>query len=52
MGWQRKNINNLRGLTYWEDEKDKRIFYTAGPHLYAVEALSGKLAPRLETVGA
>jgi len=39
-----KNLNNLRGLTYWEDEKDKRLFYTAGPHLYAVDALSGKPA--------
>lgn len=41
---KKPNINNLRGLTYWEDEKDKRIFYTAGSHLYAVDALSGKLA--------
>jgi quinoprotein glucose dehydrogenase len=37
-----RNVNNLRGLTYWEDEKDKRVFYTAGPHLYAVDALSGQ----------
>lgn len=40
----KKNINSLRGITYWEDEKDKRIFYTAGTHLYAIDAITGKPA--------
>ncbi|MBO9154790.1 PQQ-binding-like beta-propeller repeat protein [Chitinophaga sp. GCM10012297] len=42
-GVKKKNINSLRGVTYWEDEKEQRIFYTAGPHLYAVNALDGSL---------
>ncbi|RPD41171.1 PQQ-binding-like beta-propeller repeat protein [Chitinophaga barathri] len=41
---KQKNINTLRGVTYWEDEKDKRIFYTAGSNLYAIDAISGKPA--------
>jgi len=32
-----------RGVTYWEDGTDKRILFTAGNHLFAVDALSGKL---------
>ncbi len=31
-----------RGMTYWEDGNDKRIFFTAGSNLYAVHALTGK----------
>ncbi len=31
-----------RGLMYWEDGYDRRIFYTAGPTLYALDALTGK----------
>jgi quinoprotein glucose dehydrogenase len=40
----RKNqqFNNNRGVMYWEEGEDKRIFYTAGAWLYAVNALSGK----------
>ena len=34
-----------RGVTYWEDGADKRILYTAGDQLYALEATSGKLIP-------
>ncbi len=30
-----------RGLSYWEDGDDKRIFYTMGPDLWALDALSG-----------
>lgn len=36
-------INNLRGVTYWEGEQDKRIFYTAGQHLFAINAPDGKI---------
>ena len=39
-------MNNCRGVAYWSDEKeDKRIFYTAGSFLYAVNALTGKIIP-------
>lgn len=31
-----------RGVTYWEDGNDKRIFYAAGTNLVAVNALTGK----------
>ncbi|MGC3946688.1 MAG: PQQ-binding-like beta-propeller repeat protein [Chryseolinea sp.] len=31
-----------RGVTYWEDGSDKRILYTAGDQLYALEASTGK----------
>src|SRR5436189_856854 len=34
--------NNSRGVTYWEDKDDKRIFYTAGSLLYALNAETGK----------
>lgn len=37
-------MNNNRGVTYWSDGKDdKRILYTGGSYLYAVDATSGKL---------
>jgi quinoprotein glucose dehydrogenase len=31
-----------RGLTYWEEDDDKRILYTKESWLYAVDALTGK----------
>jgi len=31
-----------RGVTYWEDGADKRILYTIGPHLYALNAQTGQ----------
>jgi quinoprotein glucose dehydrogenase len=37
-------LNNCRGISWWTDGKeDSRIFYTAGSHLYAINALNGKL---------
>src|SRR5258706_3763952 len=36
-------LNNNRGVTYWEDEKEKRILYAAGSYLYSVNAATGKL---------
>lgn len=36
-------LNNNRGVTYWSDADDKRILYTAGSVLYAVNANDGKL---------
>ena len=35
-------LNNIRGVTYWENGNDKRILYTGGSYLYAVDAVSGK----------
>ncbi|MEJ7829213.1 MAG: PQQ-binding-like beta-propeller repeat protein [Segetibacter sp.] len=32
-----------RGVTYWESGNDKRILYTAGSFLYAINALTGEL---------
>lgn len=32
----------VRGVTYWEDRDDKRILFTRGQWLYAVEASTGK----------
>ncbi len=34
-------LNNIRGITYWTDGSDKRIFYTAGSSLYCINALNG-----------
>ncbi|HWV28910.1 MAG TPA: pyrroloquinoline quinone-dependent dehydrogenase [Dyadobacter sp.] len=34
-----------RGVMFWEDGADKRILYTAGNHLCAVDAATGKLVP-------
>jgi quinoprotein glucose dehydrogenase len=39
------NMNNNRGVTYWEDGDDKRILYCAGSYLYAVNAETGKIIP-------
>ena len=36
------SYSSSRGLGYWEDGNDKRILYTTGPWLYALEAQSGK----------
>lgn len=30
-----------RGVTYWEQENDKRILFTAGNHLFAIDAVTG-----------
>ena len=32
-----------RGVVYWEDGNDKRILYTAGKYLYAINAVDGNL---------
>lgn len=38
-------LNNNRGVTYWAEGEDRRVFYTAGPKLYALDANTGKLIP-------
>lgn len=35
-------FSTSRGLSYWEEGDDKRILYTSGPWLYAVEAATGR----------
>src|SRR5688500_7440549 len=36
-------LNNSRGVSYWTDGKDdQRIFFTAGPWLYCVNAATGR----------
>jgi quinoprotein glucose dehydrogenase len=38
---QTPKFNVNRGVTYWENANDKRILYTAGSNLYAVNAVTG-----------
>ncbi len=45
------NLNNNRGVTYWSDGSDKRIFYTAGPYLHSINAETGKLDTAFGTRG-
>ena len=37
-----------RGVTYWEEGEDKRILYSFGQHLYALDARTGK---KIESFG-
>ena len=39
---RRFTMNNNRGVTYWEEGEDRRIFFTAGAYLFAIEARTGK----------
>lgn len=34
-----------RGVAYWTDGKDRRIFHTIGPRLYCLDALTGQPVP-------
>lgn len=36
-------MNNIRGISYWSNGKDKRIFFTAGSYLHSLDAQTGKL---------
>ncbi|MGC1244100.1 MAG: PQQ-binding-like beta-propeller repeat protein [Chryseosolibacter sp.] len=40
-----------RGVTYWEADQDKRIFFTAGSYLHALNAEDGKLVSGFGTDG-
>ena len=42
-GGQSSGVN--RGVTYWESGSDKRILFSAGPYLYALNATDGRLSP-------
>ncbi|MDQ1089931.1 PQQ-binding-like beta-propeller repeat protein [Siphonobacter sp. SORGH_AS_1065] len=35
-------LNTNRGLTYWQDQSDRRILYASGSYLYALDAVTGK----------
>jgi quinoprotein glucose dehydrogenase len=35
------SLNVNRGVTFWEDGDDKRILFTAGPYLFALNAKTG-----------
>lgn len=41
--WQRSSVNMSRGVAYWEKGKDKRIIYTVGPVVLALNAETGQL---------
>lgn len=36
------SASTSRGVSYWSKAKDKRILYTAGPNLFAIDAITGK----------
>lgn len=36
------NSSTSRGVSYWENGDDKRILYTSGPWLYALDARTGR----------
>ncbi len=38
-----EKLHSNRGVMYWEDGNDKRILYSAGSFLYAVNAITGQL---------
>ena len=40
----RPRFNQCRGVAYWTDGNDRRLFYAAGPDLYAVDARTGQPA--------
>lgn len=39
---KRPRYHPMRGVVYWSDGKDKRILFTAGPALFALNATTGK----------
>jgi len=41
-----------RGVSYWENNNDKRIFFTRGSQLWALDAITGKPIPSFGNSGA
>ncbi|WP_205764376.1 PQQ-binding-like beta-propeller repeat protein [Arenibacter sp. 6A1] len=41
--WHRNSVNMNRGVSYWQEGEDKRILYSVGPIVLAVDATSGDL---------
>ena len=50
-GMKLRMINANRGVAYWENGSDKRILYSAGPMLYAINAENGKPVPGFGSSG-
>ncbi len=49
---QDKTFNmTSRGVTYWTDEKEARIFFAFGAFLYALDAQTGQIIPTFGTNG-
>ncbi len=44
-------VSVSRGVAYWEDDADRRILFTAGPHLYAVDVATGQPVPTFGQAG-
>src|SRR6266853_1907806 len=40
--WKSGERTSVRGLTYWTDGKEQRLFAAFGRYIYAVDAVSGK----------
>jgi quinoprotein glucose dehydrogenase len=43
--WKSGERTSVRGLTYWTDGKEQRVFAAFGRYIYAVDAVSGKPFP-------
>src|SRR5258706_15215636 len=43
--WKSGDRTSVRGLTYWTDGKDQRLFAAFGRYIYAVDPVSGKPFP-------
>jgi glucose dehydrogenase len=43
--WKSGDRTSVRGLTYWTDGKEQRLFAAFGRYIYAVDAISGKPFP-------
>jgi len=43
--WKSGERTSVRGLTYWTDGKEQRLFAAFGRYIYAVDAASGKPFP-------
>ena len=49
--WKSGERTSVRGLTYWTDGKERRVFAAFGRYIYAVDAASGKHFPDFESRG-
>ncbi|MBD2701733.1 PQQ-binding-like beta-propeller repeat protein [Spirosoma sp. BT702] len=48
---KRPRFHPLRGVVYWEDGADKRLLYSVGSSLYAIDAQTGKPVTSFGTNG-
>ena len=44
-GEEHAGMSNMRGVTFWQDGDDRRILFTTGHFLMALDASNGKLIP-------